>query len=209
MKVRRSQDRIIFKMEIPIPGKTVFELRRALVAEITRAIETEGVNPLRTRQNIFILHFFASKLLYFEYISLKFVPDGSTDTTGSATGFYLNQRWPHSVLMKIITQIARFMRPTWGQPGANRTQLGHRLVPWILLSRNGQSHGIDISSDPKTGVFSSHTLNTLRPRENGRRFTDDTFKLISLNENVRISIEISLTFVPKDPINNIIQHWFR
>ena len=46
-------------------------------------------------------------------------------------------------------------------------------------------------------------LNTLRPRQNGRHFADNTFKRIFLNENVRISIEISLKFVPKGPINNI------
>ena len=40
------------------------------------------------------------------------------------------------------------------------------------------------------------------PRQNGRRFADDTFKRIFLNENVRISIKISLKVVPKDPINN-------
>ena len=46
-------------------------------------------------------------------------------------------------------------------------------------------------------------VNTLRPRQNGRRFADDTFKRIFLNENVRIPIKISLKFVPKGPINNI------
>ena len=46
-------------------------------------------------------------------------------------------------------------------------------------------------------------VNTLRPRQNGRHFADDTFKHIFLNENVRISIKISLKFVPKGPINNI------
>ena len=40
-------------------------------------------------------------------------------------------------------------------------------------------------------------------RANGRRFADDTFKRIFLNENVRISIKISLKFVPKSLINNI------
>ena len=43
-------------------------------------------------------------------------------------------------------------------------------------------------------------FNTLRPRQNGRHFTDDMFKY--LNKNVWISIKISLNFVPKDPINN-------
>ena len=46
-------------------------------------------------------------------------------------------------------------------------------------------------------------VNTFRLRQNGRRFADDTFKCIFLNENVRISIEISLKFIPKGPINNI------
>ena len=51
--------------------------------------------------------------------------------------------------------------------------------------------------------LSGLTFNTLRPRQNGRHFTDDIFNCIFLNENVRISIKISLKFVPKGPINNI------
>ena len=43
----------------------------------------------------------------------------------------------------------------------------------------------------------------LRPRQNGRHLADDTFKRIFLNENVRISIKISLKIVPKGPIKNI------
>ena len=49
----------------------------------------------------------------------------------------------------------------------------------------------------------SSNLNTLRPRQMGRHFADGTFKRIFLKENVRISIKISLKFVPKCPINNI------
>ena len=46
-------------------------------------------------------------------------------------------------------------------------------------------------------------LNTLRQRQNGRHFADDTLKRIFLKENIRISIKISLMFVPKSPIDNI------
>ena len=46
-------------------------------------------------------------------------------------------------------------------------------------------------------------LNTLGPRQNGRHFPDDIFKWIFLNENVWISIHISLKFVPRGPINNM------
>ena len=46
-------------------------------------------------------------------------------------------------------------------------------------------------------------INSLRPRQNGRPFADDTFKRIFLNENIRISTKNSLKFVPKGLINNI------
>ena len=57
-------------------------------------------------------------------------------------------------------------------------------------------------------------FNTLRPRQNDRHFPDDVFKCIFLNENVRISMKISLMFVPEGPINNIptlveIMAWHR
>ena len=45
-------------------------------------------------------------------------------------------------------------------------------------------------------------INTLRPRQNGRHFADDPFKRIFLNENVWISHNVSLKFVPKGPIDN-------
>ena len=47
-------------------------------------------------------------------------------------------------------------------------------------------------------------LNTLRPRQNGRHLPDAILKCIFfLNENVSISIKISLEFILKCPINNI------
>ena len=46
-------------------------------------------------------------------------------------------------------------------------------------------------------------INTLRPRQNGRHFSDDIFKCIFLNQNAWISLKISLKFVPRVRINNI------
>ena len=43
----------------------------------------------------------------------------------------------------------------------------------------------------------------LRWRQNGRHFADDILKCIFLNENVWISIRISLKFVPRGAINDI------
>ena len=47
------------------------------------------------------------------------------------------------------------------------------------------------------------SLNASPPGQNGRHFADDIFKCIFLNENARISLNISLKFIPKVRINNI------
>ena len=68
--------------------------------------------------------------------------------------------------------------------------------------------------EQKRGANIKSMLNTLRPRQNGRHFADDIFKCICLNENARISLKISLKFVPKVRINDIpalvqIMAWLR
>ena len=45
-------------------------------------------------------------------------------------------------------------------------------------------------------------LNTLRPRQDGRHFPEHILRCIFLNENISVSINISLKFVPKGRINN-------
>ena len=60
-----------------------------------------------------------------------------------------------------------------------------------------------IANAINSNTFLFSFSNTLRPRRNGRHFTDDIFKCIFLHENVWIPIWISLKFVPKGPINNI------
>ena len=52
------------------------------------------------------------------------------------------------------------------------------------------------------GSFFKILLNTLRLRQNHRHFADDIFKCIFLNEDICISIDISLKFVPGGQINN-------
>ena len=57
-------------------------------------------------------------------------------------------------------------------------------------------------------------VNTLRPRQNGPHFAGDLFKCNFVNENIWISIKISLKFVSKAPISNIpalvqIMVWWR
>ena len=78
-----------------------------------------------------------------------------------------------------------------------------------ILIRLAQDCGISIAMDGLELVSSGDAtvlyqlFNTLRPRQNGRHFADETFNCIFVNENVRILIKFSLKFVPKGPINNI------
>ena len=46
------------------------------------------------------------------------------------------------------------------------------------------------------------SVNSSSPGQNGHHFADDIFKRISLNENVRFFIRISLKFLPKGAIEN-------
>ena len=50
-------------------------------------------------------------------------------------------------------------------------------------------------------LLAINMVQLIEAEKNGRHFPDDIFKCIFLNENVFISIKISLKFVPKDPIN--------
>ena len=70
----------------------------------------------------------------------------------------------------------------------------HQRFPLQRTSNNGKGFQV---------VIMFYIFNTLRPRQNGSHFADNTFKCIFLNENVIISVKISLKFVPKGPINNI------
>ena len=49
------------------------------------------------------------------------------------TSFFTNTT-SNSLWVQKLTLKARFMGPTWGPSGADRTQVGHMLAPWILLS---------------------------------------------------------------------------
>ena len=84
-------------------------------------------------------------------------------------------------------------------------------LSWVSLRFNDESQGNGLSQGSSCPcnpwethlILSIIQINTLRPRQHGRHFPDDSFKWIFLNENVWISIEVSLKFIPNGPINNI------
>ena len=60
-----------------------------------------------------------------------------------------------------------------------------------------------ITSPTCAGLILYPRVNTLRARQNGRRFADDIFKYTFLNENIWISINTSPNVVPHGQINNV------
>ena len=95
----------------------------------------------------------------------------------------------------------------------NRASIGWSGIVWIFTRKE---RSLDFNeSNPHLlmtfwfggAIWHHETLsalvNTLRPRQDGRHFPDDTFERIFLKENVIILIKISLKFVPNGPINNI------
>ena len=78
----------------------------------------------------------------------------------------------------------------------------HRWLIWCRKTSDIVSKCVHICCKFRCSV------NTLRPRQNGRHFADDTFKCIFLKENVRISIKISLKFVLRVQLI-MFQHCFR
>ena len=68
--------------------------------------------------------------------------------TNEATGYrlcvsiFIHYSAGKVVVTYLYTLIAKFMGPTWGPSGADRTQVGLMLAPWTLLSWYTISYGI-------------------------------------------------------------------
>ena len=147
------------------------------------------INTLRPRQNgrhfaddTFNRIFMNENVKISINVSLKFVPKG------------LNNNIP------ALVQIMAWRRPgdkPLSEPMIVRLPT-HICVAYICVARP-QWVLIDLTPS----VADQHRSGTLRARQNGRHFADDTLERIFLNEHICISIEISLKFVPKGPISNM------
>ena len=142
------------------------------------------LNTLRPRQhgchfadNTFNRIFLNENVRISISISLKFVPKG---------------------LINNIQALVQIM--AWRRPGDKPLSepITVNLLTHICVTRPQWVKGHELGHH-----CACRWLNTLRPRQHGCHFADNTFNRIFLNENVRIWIEISLKFVSKGPINNI------
>ena len=77
-----------------------------------------------------------------------------------------------------------------------------RLTHWVLVCASIYG-SFSLQYQTWSGKLSYLVINTLRQKQNGQRFAEDIFKGIFLNENLQISINISLKCVPEGQINNI------
>ena len=79
---------------------------------------------------------------------------------------------------------------------------GHGMTKFIILVR--------VKWNPSRIfiMMEDSLVDTLRPKQNGRQFVDDIFKCIFVNENVWISMKISLKLFLIVQLT-IFQHWFR
>ena len=110
-----------------------------------------------------------------------------------APSHYLSQWWYRSMSSYGVT------RPQW-------VKIIHHHKLLLYLGLEGIRYPA-CNCQPSTFHTTYKTMlllsfNTLKPRQNGCHFTDDTFKRIFVNENIMILIKFSLKFVPKGPINN-------
>ena len=141
-------------------------------------------------------------------IHLKFLPQQKSDHNSLGCGSHTCKIWNLSCLSP---PSLRTVMPSMGMsPGG----CYWNYYPGTMSSLPSHSNSLhkETRADEFTSTYSS--FNTLRPRQNGRHFADDIFKWIFFNENVWISLKISLKFVPKVRINNIpalvqIMAWHR
>ena len=107
----------------------------------------------------------------------------------------LNVRWFENV--KLTCESLIFFN-TWGHEYAFKW-----CENQCLLFCDNSNYVVEMGLSPLMNRQWSIDINTLRPRQDGRHFADDIFTCVFLNEDISISINISLKFVPKGPINNI------
>ena len=108
----------------------------------------------------------------------------------------INCTWSY----QCCTQTNRWLRPT--EQIATTTEHSHLCIPYSMM-RNLMTAFSVLQTRPCLNIKWVIKFNTLRLRQNGRHFPDNIFKWIFFNENVSLSITISLKFVPKVQINII------
>ena len=111
--------------------------------------------------------------------------------------------WNCEIKTSSMKSYPMYCRHPLAKAPASLTRLINTMLKSLLINKNSLTWIVGGCAACQSEAGSENPFNALRPRQNGHRFADHTFKRISLNENVIFSITIPLKFVPKGPINNI------
>ena len=166
-------------MGIPIHGKTIFMLKQVLVISQLLWYWYYHIHERCNQQWFYCMWWLYSMLKFqVQYFSYSLLDFGMQEALNNSAEESLWARYDYYI------KLVPVVRWCFGD-------FNTKILAGIILvaNRDGSSVWYDI--------------NTLRLRWNEQHFADDIFKRIFFNENVWISIKISLKFVPKGPINNI------
>ena len=124
----------------------------------------------------------------------------------TATSHYLNQCW--LIICKVVQHFLTAITNSslCLQMTKYRSVLCHQQAQWSLYDWTCCTEILKREYNFTNSIIRSRGIsgaNRLRPSQDGRNFTDNILKYIFLNENVWISIKISLKFVLKVRISNI------
>ena len=134
----------------------------------------------------------------------RFGNEGAPSAPSSASGGQLCQRhW--QFISHSIQNCLDFQGHLLPLCIDERGRCSQKGVNCTLYMQHNPIYNISICLVPELEIHSLPTDTSslpLRPRQNRCCFRDDFFKWIFLNENIWISIKISLKFVPNSAINN-------
>ena len=182
LKIRRSHDRLIFNMGLPIPGK------ESLYMYVSPMLD--GAQVAITGTTILVPYLHAKSFHY---------------------GYMLNiQMISIPVKLPWILPLKFSRAPRNIQDNLTGTDFQRRALWQGTYYKSSPSNGYicqqvywaSNTATIRSILVSYQSVITLRPRQNGRRFAADIFKCIFVNENLCILIQISLKFVPKYPIDS-------
>ena len=90
------------------------------------------------------------------------------------------------------TLIARFMGPTWGPSGADRTQVGPMLAPWTLLS--GRPH-LACTTIPLCKMHTTNLQDTPNATKNRKYLSRNSFRFRWINVCVWECVWVSVFYL--------------
>ena len=138
------------------------------------------------------------------WVNLYQVNHSAMDSLLGKISYELTNRWWH-YHNKIYSYFVRFIIHAllcYLSSGRNIKTMSMEMESTGVFGKNKARECMLFIIDSLTTGICSGSVNTLRPRHNGRCFPDDIFKCIFLTENVWILNTISLKFVRKGPKSN-------